>query len=177
MKLKTAFAVLALIATAGAVKSANAVEVVCVDQQEIVNSSQYAQKVLSEIKQEEKELKAELQKEIGPLQKKLQEIQKQLSSGLLSKEAAKEKRKEAMQIQQQIQQKFFEIREKFQKFAQQKEQELQQLEQAALKALSETLGFKAVTLCRAFIFHTPEVDISKQTAKVIDQLANQKGQK
>jgi Skp family chaperone for outer membrane proteins len=175
MSLKKVTAVGGLVLAFGLLSGApaNATELVCVNNQEILEISTYAKHIQQLVQQKEQELKKQLEQKVQPLQQKLMAIQQQIQSGLLSQEAVKQKQQEALKIQQQIQQLVIETQQEYQKFAQEQFDKLTQLEKAALKALSKTLGFKSVIDCRAFIYYTPEVDITEQTAKVMDQLAKE----
>jgi len=165
---------LALIGAAalGFLGAANAAELVCVNNEEILKRSSYALKVQQEVQQKEQELKAALEQKVKPLQEKLNLLQQQIQSGLLSQEAVKQKQEEMLQIQRQIQQMVIETQAEFQKFAQERFQSLDELEKKALEMLARQYGFKAVIDCRALLYYSPEIDMTDETARAMDDLAS-----
>ncbi len=170
--MKKTLIALATLSLAGA--SYAAPEIVCVNNEKIPQISQYAQKVLNELKNRQLQLQQEIEKEIAPLRQKLQAIEQQIQSGLLTEKAKKEKEEEAAKIRQKINEIVMKKQREFQEYAQNKTQEVINTEKAALEVLSKTMGYKAVTDCRFFIYFNPSINVTEQVAKIMDQIGLKK---
>jgi Skp family chaperone for outer membrane proteins len=173
MNLKKLAAFGGVILGLGLVGKGYAAELVCVNNQEVLKVSSYAKSVQEQILKKKQEMMEEFKKKLEPLKQQMEALQKQIQSGLLSQEAVEEKRKELAKLQQQMQLLMMQAQQEYMRYAEEQYQKLTQLEQAALKALEKTLGFKAVVDCQQLLYYSPEIDITNQTAKVIDQLAKQ----
>jgi len=155
----------------GLVGNGYAAELVCVDNQRIFELSSYAKSVQEQILKKRQELMSQFQNRIREIQQKITAVEQQIKSGLLSEEAVKQKREELAKLQEQLQRLVIQSQQEWNAYMQQEYEKLGKLEKAALEALSKTMGFKAVVDCQMLIYHSPEVDVTEQTAKVIDQLA------
>ena len=148
-------------------------EIVCVNGDELIKESHFAQQLKREVEAKKKEFIEKYQKKAQELVQKLQKLQKELSSGLLSEEAKKQKQEEYIKLQQELQQLQIEAQQEAQKYITEQLQRLDKLTKAALKALAKVKGFEAAVDCNALLYHSPEIDITKDVAKVVDQLAEQ----
>ena len=152
---------------------AQAGEIVCVNGDELIKESQFAQKLKSEIEAKKREFIEKYQKRAQELIQKLQKLQQELSSGLLSEEAKKKKEEEFVKLQQELQTLQIEAQQEAQKYITEQLQKLDRLTKAALKALAKVKGFEAALDCNTLLYYSSDVDITKDVAKVVDQLAEQ----
>ena len=173
MNLKKLAAFGGVILGLGLVGKGYAAELVCVNNQVVLEKSTYAQTIKQKLEQKKNELMKKYSEKAKTLQQQLQAIQQQINSGLLSEDAKKEKEKELSRIAQQLQMLQFQMQQEYNQYMEQQLQKLSEVEQAALKALAKTLGFKAAVDCRALLYYSPQIDITDQTIKVMDQMAKQ----
>jgi len=149
---------------------AAATDLVCVNGDELFKLSKAAQQIKQEMEEKRKEILENFKKQAADIQKKLQTLQQELQSGLLTDEAKKQKQEEFIKLQQELQRLQFQAQMELQKFATQQLKKLDQFVKSALKALAQTEGFKAVEDCQRLLYYKPEIDITKEVAKVMDQM-------
>ena len=150
--------------------SVNATEVVCVDGNELIKDSQYAQQLKQEIEVKKQQIIAKYRQEAQKLIEQLQKLQKELSSGLLSPEAKKQKQEEYIKLQQKLQFLQIQAQQEVQKYIFQQLRKLDKLTKAALKVLVKVKGFDMVADCNNLLYYSANVDITKDVARVIDQM-------
>jgi len=155
--------------------SVGAEEIVCVNGDELLKESHYAQELKQEIIEKRKELMEKYQKKAQEIAQKLKKIQEEVTSGLLSAEAQKQKREEYVKLQQELQTLQFQAQQEAQKFIAEQLQKLDSLTKAALKALAKVKGFKAALDCNSLLYYSKNIDITPEVAKIVDQLAPKEG--
>jgi len=148
----------------------SAAEVVCVDGNELLKYSQYGQELKQNVEQKKVEIMTKYRQKAQNLIKKLEKIRNELSSGLLSEDAKKEKQKELVKIQQELQLLQLQAQQEIQMYINQQLQKLDKLAKSALKALSQVKGFEIAIDCNSLLYYSPKVDITKDVAKIVDQL-------
>ncbi len=163
----------ALIGALALPQAVQAQKLVCVNGDELLKESHYAQELKAQLTKKKAELIKKYQQKAKELISKLKSLQRELSSGLLSEEAQKQKQEEYMKLQQQLQMLQMEAQQEAQRYITKQLQKLDSLTKAAVKALAKTVGFDAAIDCNALLYHSPKIDITPQVAKVIDQLASQ----
>ncbi len=150
--------------------SVNATDVVCVNGNELIKDSQYAQQLKHEIEIKKQQIIAKYRQEAQKLIEQLQKLQKELSSGLLSSEAKKQKQEEYIKLQQRLQLLQLQAQQEVQKYISEQLQKLDKLTKAALKVLAKAKDFDIVADCNNLLYYSPSVDITKDVAKIIDQM-------
>lgn len=152
---------------------AKASEVVCVNGDELFKLSKYAQELKKEADKRRNEILSQYREKAQKLIEKLKSLQKELSSGLLSDEAKKQKQKEFMELQRELQTLQIQTQQEMQNYIKTTLENLDKLTKSALKVLSKTEGFKIALDCNAVLYYDPSADITKEVAKILDQLAKQ----
>lgn len=150
--------------------SVNATDVVCVNGNELIKDSQYAQQLKHEIEIKKQQIIVKYRQEAQKLIEQLQKLQKELSSGLLSSEAKKQKQEEYIKLQQRLQLLQLQAQQEVQKYISEQLQKLDKLTKAALKVLAKAKGFDIAADCNNLLYYSPNVDITKDVAKIIDQM-------
>ncbi len=149
----------------------NAAELVCVNGDALMQKATYAQELRKQIEEKVKEIQKNFEEKIGEIQKKLQQLQKELQSGLLSDEAKKQKEQEFLKLQQELRKYQLQYQQEVRKYFQEEFMKLDKLVKAAIKALAQTEGFKAVANCNDLLYYDPVIDITDEVAKAVDRLA------
>ena len=157
--------------------SAQSSEIVCVNGDELLKLSSYAQQLKQEVEAKKQEILNKYQQKAKQIVEKLKALQQELSSGLLSEEAKKEKQQEFMKLQAELQSLQMQMQQELRRYITQTLQNLDKLTKAALKALAQTEHFKVAADCKSLLYYDPSVDITKEVAKVLDQLAKSAAQK
>ena len=173
LKLKKVKAALLALSFGAISLGANASEIVCVNGDELLKVSQFAQELKKEVEQKREEIISQYQQKAQKILERLKSLQQELSSGLLSDEAKKKKQREYMQLQAQLQTLQMETQQQLQQYLSQTLKKLDQITKAALKVLAKTENFKVAADCKSLLYYDPSVDITKQVAKILDQLARQ----
>ena len=166
-----------VLSTAGVVTSYG-LEFVCVNGDELIKESRYAQKLKQEVAKKREEMLKQFRERAKELVTKIRQIQTELNSGMLSKDAKEEKQKELVKLQQELQMLQFTLQQEAQKYITAQLQKLDKLTKSALKALAKVKGFKVAYDCNALLYYDPSIDITDEVAKILDQLAQEEeGQK
>jgi len=159
----------------GFFKSSQAVELVCVSGNQLLQESQFAQKIKQQLQQKRNQLIEEFKKKAQELQEKMKKLQEEVTSGLLSKEEREKKEKQLEELNKQLQMLQIQTQQQIMAYTQQQLQLLDKLAKEAIKALSQSLGFKAAIDCTQLLYYDKSIDITPQVAKILDQMAKEAG--
>ena len=152
---------------------AKAADIVCVNGDELFKLSQYAQELKKEADKKRNEILSQYRQKAQKIIERLKALQQELSSGLLSDEAKKQKQKEFMELQRELQMLQIQTQQEMQRYIKTALENLDKLTKSALKVLSKTEGFKVALDCNSVLYYSPSVDITKEVAKILDQLAKE----
>lgn len=137
----------------------------CIDPNRILSESQV-------VKGKEAELKSkveEYQRQLDKINKRLEELKKQIESKGIAQNVREQRIKEyqkleaeGMELQQKAQRELFEIKNRM-------EQEIISRVRDISEDISKKQGFTGVLDCSAFIYLSPEIDITKEVIQRLDQ--------
>lgn len=161
-------ALLFLIAAMGAAHAG--VKFACVDPNRILQES----KLVAQAQKELREKLIEYQTKLSNKQKKLEELKKQIESKAISQKAKEEKIKEYQKLESEARA----LQEKAQKELEDMRQRLEstvynRVREAAEK-LAKERGYTGVMDCGVFIYKEPEMDITTEVIKIIDEGSSKK---
>ncbi|MCS6957413.1 MAG: OmpH family outer membrane protein [Aquificaceae bacterium] len=137
----------------------------CADPNRILSESQM-------VKAKETQLRAkvdEYQKQLDQINKKLEDLRKQIESKGIAQNVREQKIKEyqkveseGMELQQKAQKEISEIKGKM-------EAEITSKVKSIAEDLAKKQGFTGVLDCSAFVYVSPEIDITKEVIQRLDQ--------
>ncbi len=137
----------------------------CIDPNRILSESQV-------VKGKEAQLRAkvdEYQKQLDQINKKLEDLKKQIESKGIAQNVREQKIKEyqkieaeGMELQQKAQRELLEVKNKM-------EQEIISKVRQIAEDISKGQGFTGVLDCSAFVYMSPEIDITKEVIQRLDQ--------
>ncbi|NPB05247.1 MAG: OmpH family outer membrane protein [Aquificae bacterium] len=153
--------------------AAPAAELVCVNGDALMEQTRYAQELKKEVEARVAEIQRRIEEQTEQIREKLETLQKELESGLLSEEVKREKEQEFLRLQEELRRYQVQYQQEVQQYLQQEFLKFNELVKAALKALAQVEGFKAVVNCGDLLYYDPSIDITEEVAKTIDQLAEQ----
>ncbi|MFN3975828.1 MAG: OmpH family outer membrane protein [Aquificaceae bacterium] len=137
----------------------------CVDPNRILSESQT-------VKAKESQLRSkvqEYQKQLDQINKKLEDLKKQIESKAISQSVREQKIKEyqkveaeGMELQQKAQRELLEVKN-------QMEQEIIERVRKISEDIAKSQGYTAVMDCSAFVYISPDMDITKEVILRLDQ--------
>ncbi|MFN3598152.1 MAG: OmpH family outer membrane protein [Aquificaceae bacterium] len=136
----------------------------CIDPNRILSESQVVK-----AKEAQLRLKVEdYQKQLDQINKKLEDLKKQIESKAISQSVREQKIKEyqkveaeGMELQQKAQKELLEIKGKI-------EQEIIDRVKAIGEDIAKRQGFNGILDCSAFVYISPEIDITKEVIQRLD---------
>ncbi|HCO39295.1 MAG TPA: hypothetical protein DIT36_04930 [Aquificaceae bacterium] len=138
---------------------------VCVDPNRILSESQLVKAKESQLREKVQEY----QKRLDQISKRLEDLKKQIESKGIAQNVREQKIKEyqkveseGMELQQKAQKELIELKNKL-------EQEVIERVRKISEDIAKTQGYTAVLDCGAFVYISPDMDITKEVILRLDQ--------